>query len=445
MMETEGDKSKCSNIIRVKLMKQKKYGLGFLVRKRSKGPHVVVSELVSNGTAAESGLVQIGDIILKVNDVSFDDLTYEKSVEHLKSLPVGVAVVLILKGPEGYTSHLETRFNQDGTPKTVRITKPILHSEGFIGRIRKTFSASATGRSCRTKQTQANCECHKTLHGEDTRLSRRNGDVHCENQCLAKSHLSHGSNEHTATDSTTNEANNSNTNLIHSTNSSETKEAANRVGTVSHINDTVSNNNSPKILSTELQKEDVHLEGNIGRSPVMNSSNSRANTMDALKEQKKCSDKIIDPLQSGVNKISDENISVFKDETLLCNGSDTKNKNSLTKTNNRDSSDNSQSITNKSETMVKKGKLENVAENGHDSLVNKTGNKTSNENGTDVTHASNDDIFTTSKSHLDGKVEKLGNVSAKSSPAKKFVKLRHVGEERPVCTDTLHQKAIEVR
>ncbi|WAR01184.1 NOS1-like protein [Mya arenaria] len=139
----EAEKVGGSNVIRVKLMKQKKNGLGFLVRKRSKTPHVVVSDLVSHGTAAESGLVQIGDVILKVNDVSFENLEYEKSLESLKSLPVNTPVVLILKGPEGYTSHLETRFSPDGVPKTIRITKPILHNDGLISRIKKTFSTNS--------------------------------------------------------------------------------------------------------------------------------------------------------------------------------------------------------------------------------------------------------------------------------------------------------------
>ncbi|XP_045171466.2 nitric oxide synthase, brain-like [Mercenaria mercenaria] len=417
-METDGDKSKNSNIIRVKLLKQKKYGLGFLVRKRSKTPHVVVSELVSNGTAAESGLVQIGDVILKVNDVSLNDLSYERSVEMLKALPIGVAVCLILKGPEGYSSHLETRFNQDGTPKTVRITKPILHSEGFIGRIRKSLSASATGRSCRTKQTQANCECHKTVtwHGDDTRISQQNGEAHKENQCLDKSHLSDGSNEHTTERTTTNEPSNSKTNLILTTNYSESNEAANSKGTVSHNNESGTNNNSPKLLSQDLLKEKIHQDDNIGKTVAVNVSGCRVNTMDILnKEERK---------QYGDDR-------------------DAKYRNNVTNNNICDTSKGSPlNDPNKSERKVLK-EIENGTENGHGVSVSKLANGTSSENGSETFQKPQDEPANTSKALLDGKVEKLGTASSKTSPAKKFVKLRHVGEERPVCTDTLHQKAIE--
>jgi hypothetical protein len=361
----------------------------------------------------------------------------------LKSLPVGVVVVLILKGPEGYTTHLETRFNQDGTPKTVRITKPILHSESFIGRIRKTFSAGASGRSCRTKQTQANCECHKTLQGDEAQFLRRNGDLHSENQCLDKSQLSQGSKGSTTTHSTSNEPNNSNTNLIRSTKSSESNKDAISVDTVSHINDTVSNNNSHKILSTDLQKENEDPQCNTGKSASINGSDFTVNNMDIMnkEQQKKCNNKMlmldIKPLKSGGNKNTEENATVSNDDKLYCNGNDTKN-NSVTKLITKDTSENKHS-------MVKKENGENVAENGQMEQVNKPGNKLSNENSINIIQSSSDENVFISKAHHDGKVDKLGNVSTKGSPAKKFVKLRHVGEERPVCTDTLHQKAIEVR
>ena len=47
------------NTIRVKLVKQRHGGLGFLVKQRTHKPLVVVADLVAGGIAEESGLVQV--------------------------------------------------------------------------------------------------------------------------------------------------------------------------------------------------------------------------------------------------------------------------------------------------------------------------------------------------------------------------------------------------
>ena len=49
------------NTIRVKLVKQKHGGLGFLVKQRTQKPLVVVADLVAGGIAEESGLVQVSE------------------------------------------------------------------------------------------------------------------------------------------------------------------------------------------------------------------------------------------------------------------------------------------------------------------------------------------------------------------------------------------------
>lgn len=451
-MESDGDKSPTSNIIRVKLLKQKKYGLGFLVRKRSKTPHVVVSDLVSNGTAAESGLVQVGDVILKVNEVSFENLCYEKSVEVLKSLPVGVAVVLILKGPEGYTSHLETRFSQDGSPRTIRITKPILPSEGLFGRIRKTFSASAAGRPCKTKQTQANCECHKsvTWHGDNTKPSLLNGDLQNENSPC----LHHGLNEYTVSLSTTNEPSNLKQHVILSTKHPESDSFANKNDTAAHINKSVTNGNSPEILSTV--KETIYQDQIFNKSASLNSSGCKVNEMDILNASHgKCNEHTANtrPEEMSNNKKvidSDDNISVFSENDMLKENGEIKSYKNVTHINNCELAERASGN--------KLSKFDGIAqkENPGNGYVNSDVNGQSLSgcemkreptshwaNG--VVNKINGEAVNAKKAlDMDGKLERLGTHSTKNSPAKKFVKLRHVGEERPVCSDTLHLKAIEV-
>ncbi|XP_059511074.1 nitric oxide synthase, brain isoform X1 [Stegostoma tigrinum] len=114
------------NIISVRLYKRKVGGLGFLVKQRVCNPPVIISDIIRGGTAEESDLVQVGDIIVAANGKPLVDVTYDFALEMLKNIPPETFVVLILRGPEGFSTHLETTFTGDGTPKTVRVTKPLV-------------------------------------------------------------------------------------------------------------------------------------------------------------------------------------------------------------------------------------------------------------------------------------------------------------------------------
>ncbi|KAK3612606.1 hypothetical protein CHS0354_042115 [Potamilus streckersoni] len=131
-----------TDIIQVKLIKRPQYGLGFLVRSCTKNSFVVVSDLISGGSAAESGLVRSGDILIKVNDISLHDKTYKETICILHSIPVNTQIVLLLRCQAGYTTHLETRFGEDGIQRTVRITNPINHPETFMSKIKRTFCSN---------------------------------------------------------------------------------------------------------------------------------------------------------------------------------------------------------------------------------------------------------------------------------------------------------------
>ena len=69
-----------ANIIRVKLTKRKKDGLGFMVKSRTIKPYVIISDLIAGGLAEGSGLVQVGDTILRINDIDVTDLSYDVAV-----------------------------------------------------------------------------------------------------------------------------------------------------------------------------------------------------------------------------------------------------------------------------------------------------------------------------------------------------------------------------
>uniref|UniRef100_A0A8B9R5V7 Nitric oxide synthase n=1 Tax=Astyanax mexicanus TaxID=7994 RepID=A0A8B9R5V7_ASTMX len=125
---TDSEPSVCQlqpNIISVRLFKRKIGGLGFLVKQRVCKPPVIISDLIRGGAAEECGLVQVGDIVLAVNNKPLVDLSYERALETLKNVSPESHAVLILRGPEGFTTHLETTLSGDGRPRTVRITKPV--------------------------------------------------------------------------------------------------------------------------------------------------------------------------------------------------------------------------------------------------------------------------------------------------------------------------------
>uniref|UniRef100_A0A8C4TCU9 Nitric oxide synthase n=1 Tax=Erpetoichthys calabaricus TaxID=27687 RepID=A0A8C4TCU9_ERPCA len=113
------------NIISVRLFKRKVGGLGFLVKQRVCKPPIIISDLIRGGEAEESGLVQVGDIVLAVNNCPVVDMKYESALEMLKNISPETHVVLILRGPEGFTTHLETTFTGDGRRKTIRVTRPL--------------------------------------------------------------------------------------------------------------------------------------------------------------------------------------------------------------------------------------------------------------------------------------------------------------------------------
>ncbi|XP_078600036.1 nitric oxide synthase 1-like isoform X2 [Branchiostoma floridae x Branchiostoma japonicum] len=110
------------NVIAVKLMKREGDGLGFLVKQRSCNPPVIVSDVVRGGAADQSGLIQVGDLILSVNGTSLETVSYSDALQVLRSVEVGKPTEIILRGPEGFATKLETTFTGTGIPKTVRIT-----------------------------------------------------------------------------------------------------------------------------------------------------------------------------------------------------------------------------------------------------------------------------------------------------------------------------------
>nr|CAB3264406.1 nitric oxide synthase, brain-like [Phallusia mammillata] len=131
------------NIISVVLVKRKSNGLGFLVKERRTKPCVVVSEIVKGGSAYETGLINVGDAVLSINQVDLTNLPYREALQQLRNVPAGSKAVLLVQGPDGYTTHLQTTFTQNNKPRTVRVTEKT--SSAVAGqRTRVPFSADVT-------------------------------------------------------------------------------------------------------------------------------------------------------------------------------------------------------------------------------------------------------------------------------------------------------------
>lgn len=112
------------NTFSIRLLKRPPHGLGFIVRKRKTNPPVVISDLIPGGVAEQSGLVQVGDVLLAVNGVQLTDVPYNTALEVLRSVPMDSPCVLVLRGPEGFKTKLETLMSPDGLVQVVRLTEP---------------------------------------------------------------------------------------------------------------------------------------------------------------------------------------------------------------------------------------------------------------------------------------------------------------------------------
>lgn len=113
------------SVIRCRLKRNEKNGFGFSVKPRGEAPILMVSELIKNGEAELSGLIRPGDIILKINDIDVSRCSYEYALQVLKAMPFHSYTSFVIRAPLGYTTRLETTFNPDGYPRTVRITERI--------------------------------------------------------------------------------------------------------------------------------------------------------------------------------------------------------------------------------------------------------------------------------------------------------------------------------
>ncbi|KAL3867553.1 hypothetical protein ACJMK2_040440 [Sinanodonta woodiana] len=166
-----------AGLIQVTLVKQPLDDLGFYLHSDKNNSHLVISGLVRGGSAEKSGLVQTGDVLVKVNDISLQGKSFEEAAIILRSIPVLSQVVLLLRCQDGYTAHLETHFGEDGKPKTVRITKSINPPETFMSKIKRTLCSSHKVSDAREDNDEM-IEAHSRTDAHKRHLHRHTNDNH---------------------------------------------------------------------------------------------------------------------------------------------------------------------------------------------------------------------------------------------------------------------------
>lgn len=116
--------SPCCSAIRVKLLSPGRCGFGLIVGKRCDSPPcLMVSCLQPGGEAASSGLIRPGDIILKINGTDVSHCLYAEAVQLLEATNGDTELRLVIRAPLGYSTHLQTTFDQEGCPRTYRVTE----------------------------------------------------------------------------------------------------------------------------------------------------------------------------------------------------------------------------------------------------------------------------------------------------------------------------------
>ena len=110
--------------IRVKLTSVAGSSYGLVVGKRSDCPPcLVVSSLQVGGEAASSGLLRPGDLILKINGIDVSSRPFSEAFQILQSATREPELRLLIRAPLGYSTHLETTFDDQGSSRTYRVTE----------------------------------------------------------------------------------------------------------------------------------------------------------------------------------------------------------------------------------------------------------------------------------------------------------------------------------
>lgn len=402
------------NIIRVKLYKRQEDGLGFLIKPRAQKPNVVISALVAGGLAEQCGLIQIGDVIIRVNEIDISDKSYDDAVELLKALPVDAPVAIVLRGQEGFTTHLETTFQENGIPRTIRVSRKLPVGDGIVSKLRRTFSRASSTSPQRSgvrgstspyrnrKKASANAGDHKA-EGEGQYINNqccicdidRNFPLaSCNGSAKRMSLKDSGSQTKVPPhSSTTINSLNQNSHTVGNNDSISPKIVVTRASSTSDVDD-----------STETLRGTTQQQSSGESSAVVDSGNNNRMTAVSIDQMDK-NTKIIqnnDIIQVSVKEVSN---------------SDPPNKSTMNGGTNHYSSPKKETIgIGSSASLLTNGDISDESKRRRDSFTNSLSPKSQ---------------------------RKLSDRRGSATAPKKFMKVKNVADEK-VYTDTLHTKIIEV-
>ena len=101
--------------------------------------------------------VRPGDIILRINNVDVSRCTFDEALQTLASTPVGSYASFIVRAPYGFTTRLVTTFEEDGTPRTIRITERSARKSSTTGPITLTPATAAKMVNAESNGQCVNC------------------------------------------------------------------------------------------------------------------------------------------------------------------------------------------------------------------------------------------------------------------------------------------------
>jgi hypothetical protein len=79
-------------------------GLGFSIKKRENKPFVVIDEIFESNKGENFEKIQNGDVILSVNDIDFEEISYKTAIEILSCIRTGCIVKIVFKSMKNKTS-----------------------------------------------------------------------------------------------------------------------------------------------------------------------------------------------------------------------------------------------------------------------------------------------------------------------------------------------------
>jgi hypothetical protein len=161
----------------VHLTKDEKYGLGFLVQQHDSYPFVSIYEVTRNGPADKSNKMLKNDVIIKVDDYDFTDMSFTQGLKMLRSLKTGQGVTLTCQrklNNNPTLSSLDSKKNQDNFSS--RFKKRLSKCTNYIEKTIKSSESSDIKKKTTPTKKKKEMDEKKARTLSSSSNSRHNND-----------------------------------------------------------------------------------------------------------------------------------------------------------------------------------------------------------------------------------------------------------------------------